>query len=443
MALTAMRIRIISVFVLLTLRAASNMPAAADFNQLMHQGQDALSKADLSGAEVIYRQACSDNPGSLAPQELASCEHHLAVIDEARGNVTSAEQRLLRALSEWEQAGERFRPSYAMSVMNLGEIYRKQRRFPEAQRELQRAVELAHELGADYTQVYGQALSRLGGLYVQADNPARGRPLLLSAIGIFYRLAPGQDAENARALDTLGIAEILSGRYAEAESRLTEAIAVSSSASGERSPETVACESDLALAFIQDRKYDRAEPLLKRARFGAESQPKPDDSRLAAVFAEMSIMACGQNKFALAEEYARQSLAALNRSPGRNASLEVQATVNLAVVYLREHRLADAERILPDAVATERRIAPDTCLLADGLRELGELRALQHSWHEASVLFKESIAIYENKLGPDNRSIAPLLSAYAEVLKREGASRAEVRTVQSRAKAILSLVPPG
>jgi Tfp pilus assembly protein PilF len=260
---------------------------------------------------------------------------------------------------------------------------------------------------------------------------------LPEAIGIFRGLGTSQNAELARALDALGIGALMAGRYKEAETTLGEAVRVAIAASGEGHPETAVYQSDLALAYIQDRQYDRAEPLLKRARFVTEAQPYPDQSRLGAIFTELSLAACGQNRFASAEEAAREAIAIFDHSPEANSSAAVLARVNLAVVYLREHRTDEAERILPAAVLRERQMAPNSCLLADGIRELAELRTLQHSWHEAAALYQESIGIYETRLGAGNPTLAPILKAYAEALKHDGTSKAQAKAIAARAKAIL------
>jgi tetratricopeptide (TPR) repeat protein len=397
--------------------------AAPDFHQLIQEGQEALAKSDIARAEKFFAKACSGASGeALTPDERASCDHHLAIVDEARGNTALAEERLLRALSEWEQAGDNFRAAYARSLLNLGELYRKQHRLADAEARLLRAAELARGIRADYPQVYAEALSRLGGVYAESENPGRGRPLLAEAIGIFRGFAPDEDAEEAHTFDALGMIDLVAGRTGDAQASLREAVSLSALASGEDHPETAGYQSDLAFALIQDHQYDRADPLLKRARFVLESRPGPDRSRLGIIFAQLSMVACGRNKFALAESYARQSLALLEPVAGSKSAVNegaagALARVSLGAVYLRQHRIAEAERVLPDTVATERRVAPNTCLLADSLRELAELRALQQSWVEAAELYRESLELYRSILGPDHPGLVPVERAYGLALK--------------------------
>jgi len=350
------------------------------------------------------------------------CQHELALADQARGDFTSAERRLHEALTSWTKAGVDFRPSYAISLLNLGELYRLEHRYAESEARLREALDVARTVRDAYPQIYPAVLTRLAGLYAESDRAGVARALLNESLPLFRELAKPQGHEHARALATLGLLDIIAAKYKDAESHLLDAIALSSGADGEDTPETAEYQSNLALAYIQDRQMDRAEPLLNRARFVLETKGSSNDIRLAMVYGEIGLMATNRRKFAIAEDAEKRSIAILERQPVPQPSKVAQARVNLAAVYLQARRLDEAEQILPGLVAEERAMAPRSCLLADGLRELADLRALRHSWREATALYAESIAIYGERLGRDNPGIAPLQKAYEEALKHSGKS---------------------
>jgi tetratricopeptide (TPR) repeat protein len=437
MALKAMPMR----FALLALAFLAAASAAPNFQQIINQGHAALAKADLGAAERLFENACGEESG-LTPDQRASCEHHLAIIDEAKGDYPRAESRLLKALPEWQAAGGGFQASYEMSLLNLGELYRMERRFTESEEQLQHAVAIARLTRTEYPQEYPQALSRLGGLYTESDRAEAGRPLLVEALAIFRQLAPREDEEQARALHALGAIYLTTGQYAEGESLLSEALSLAVAALGENHPETAAYQSDLALAFIQNGFYERAEPLLKRALFAVESRPMPNGVRKGIILAELAMVACAGNKFAIAEEFSRKSLDILDVNPAASPTANLLARLSLGQAWLKQNRLTEAEAILPAAVEEQRRIAPGSRFLADGLRELAELRARQGSWRDSAALYKQAIDIYQLRLGSTNRNLAPVLKAYAEVLKHDAGSRAQAKTIESQARAILSFRPP-
>ena len=126
-------------------------------------------------------------------------------------------------------------------------------------------------------------------------------------------------------------------------------------------------------------------------------------------------------RFRIAEEDGEQTMKILTRylSPG---SPEIAlAQVTIGTLYLREHKIAQAEKILPAAIEAERRILPNETTLANGIRTLAALRVQQRAWSDAETLYREAIGIYERKFGAEHPDLAPLLREYAVVLKHRGA----------------------
>jgi len=246
--------------------------------------------------------------------------------------------------------------------------------------------------------------------------------------------------EAASDCNTLGILDLRTGHSRGAEAAFRRALDLAVSALGESHPDVALYEANLALALGVQGQYSRAEVLLNRAYYLVDTTLSSGDPRRATVLAEMSAVETAQKRFPQAEADARKSLAIVSQ---RNAedSLEVAVQqVVLATVYLRERKIDDAERILPDAVASERRLAAgsqlDRRVLAQAIRALGELRTLQHNWPEARTLYSEVIAIYESTSGGDHPALAPILLEYAEVLKHCGLPRSEVKSIEARARAI-------
>jgi tetratricopeptide (TPR) repeat protein len=413
-----------------------------------NMGKTVLILSMLTFLAPITRaaEAC----GSTLPA-IAVCNHRLAVSDNAVRHTAQAEVHYLRALAAWEQTSGMYLQPWCISLMDLGQLYRQQRRVPEAEKLLLQALDMARRIEAQSPETYPEALSRLGGLYGESDQPERGRPLLTEAIGRLGKLGPDQTAELASAYNSLGMIDLAAGHLSAGESNLHRAVDLAASSLGEDHLETATWQINLALALVLEGQFERAEPLLRRARFlvetravngAGESDPRlAPDPRLATILAEFSAAAAGENKLALAEDYAQQELSVLTRQPAPDAIAIALAQVNLGTIYIREGKIDEAERILPAAVAAERRIAAGERILADGIQRLAALRAIEQSWREAEALYREAIGIYESRLGPDNPQLAPVLRAYAGVLKRAGGSKSEAKSLESRAKSIINSAP--
>jgi len=422
----------LSIFIL-----SAGTVTAADFDSLIGQGRAAFLAWDLDAAQAAYAQACPAEPMALFPlQKIAVCEHELGAIAEARENDDEASSRYLRALAAWEKLGHPYLAHNVVTMINLGALYRRQYRFADAEAMLSRALELVRTLTGPDSSLYAMVLSRTGSLYGDLDQPDRARPMLEEAIAGLRALTPPNAPELALAFSSLGLIEIGSGHYKSAESDLRQALTLADESLGEGSPETAAYATNLALGLLVEGQYDRAGMLLRRARFVIESRFGSNSVRLVNVFAELTSVEMRLGRFRIAEDYGEKAVSILNSHVPPGSREIVFTQINLAALYLREHKTAQAEKILPAAIDAERRFLKDGRILGDGIRDLAALRAQQHAWNEAESLYREAIGCYERKLGAGHPDLAPVLREYAAVLKHRGASKSEIRNIEARARAI-------
>jgi tetratricopeptide (TPR) repeat protein len=420
----------LAIFSLLLISTAN---PSTNFDNFIKQGRAAFFTYDLDGAQSAYEQACG---AAAAVQQTALCEHVLGTVAEARGNDAEAVQRYLKALEGWQQAGEASRSQRISTLTNLGSVYRRQRRFSEARQMLDEASELVKTLASSDPELYAIVRSRSGALYGDLDQPERARGLLNEALAGLAALQKTNAPELAYAWSALGMVEMTTGRYKAGESDFRQAVEFANSSLGENQPETAVYATNLALALLVQGEYNRAETLLRRARSVIESRLGPESSALVNVLGELTTVEMALGRFGIAENLGDRTLVILNRQLPAGSPEIVLTQVNLGRVYLREHKIAEAEKILPAAINAERRFFTSGRTLGDGIRILASLRAQQHSWNEAESLYSEALGLYERHLGPDHPDIAPVLREYADVLKHEGAPKAKVRSLEARAKAI-------
>ncbi len=410
---------------------------AADFDDLIGQGRAAFLALDLDTAQELYGQACrAGQTAALTLPKIAFCEHELGTVAEARGDDDEAFSRYLKAQAAWEKLGPQYLADNIVTMINLGGLYRRQYRVAEAEKILSRALELAKTLTGSDAALFAMALSRTGSLYGDLDRPDRAQPMLEEAIAGLRAAIPPNAPELALAYSSLGLIEIGSGHYKSAESHLRQALTLADESLGEGSPETAAYATNLALGLLVQGQYDRAGTLLRRARFVIESRFGSNSVRLVNVFAELTSVEMRLGRFRIAEGYGEKALSILNSHVPADSREVVLTRINLGALYLREHKTAEAQKILPAAVEAERRFFKDGRILGDGIRDLAALRAQQHAWSDAESLYREAIGCYERNLGAGHPDLAPVLYEYAAVLKRRGASKTEIRNIEARARAI-------
>ena len=139
----------------------------------------------------------------------------------------------------------------------------------------------------------------------------------------------------------------------------------------------------------------------------------------------MSAAAIGQNKLAVAEDYALRAISMFRLQQGPSLS---------GPCYRADRACRKLPPLGPDLgggenPALSRRFTA-SCRRQSGRTAAafncrGELRVRQHNWHEAEQLFREAIGIQGN---------AQLLLALADVLKHEGGSVDEVRALEDQAR---------
>jgi tetratricopeptide (TPR) repeat protein len=379
-----------------------------------------------------------------APTKIAAaCEREAGDLAETAHHPDLAEVHYRRAHALWALLAPNFIAEDAATLLNLGEVYASQAKTADAENTLNQALALARQVTLDQPRLSIVAADRLGAFYTQTGLPERGRPLLDEAIAKLRTPALASLSELAYACNALGMADLWARSYISAESYLREAVADASQAFGEDNAETAIYQANLAVTLFLRGQNDRAEILLHRARFVIAKTLSADSLPLGKVLAALASVETALGEFTSAEADARQSLAILSRLCDSQSLEVISGKVLLGTLFLRERKTPEAALIFPDAVAAERRLAQNPRainprVLADGIRRLGQLRAQQHDWHAAETLYRESLRIFEASLAPADPALAPVLTEYVNVLKHSGAPRAEVRSIEARAKAIKS-----
>lgn len=418
--------------------------ASLGFDDYVAQGRAAFLASDPVRAESAYNQACPADLVSTYPvPRVVTCENLLATVDEARGNLASAEQRYLHAVADADQAGPAYQPLYCAKLIDLGEYYHRRGRTSEAESSLLKALELARNFTAVKPELLPEALNRLGGLYANSAQPERGRAPLNEAIAMLTASAgiqpsPAMTGELAHALDALGMIEIAAGHQREAESNLRQAVALATSAFGEDHPVIARYETNLALVLMLEGRFSNADLLLRRAQLVVESRQGPSASGLGVIYAEMSTAASAQGKLMQAVEFAQRAITVLKAQPVPDKKAIAMAEVTLGNAYLHGHKTAEAETILPDAVQAERRLVTNPNAVAAAIQSLAQLREQQHDSRAAEALYREAIGIYESDAASSpSPFLAPALRALATLLKHNGGSKIEVRALETRARDVL------
>jgi hypothetical protein len=205
-------------------------------------------------------------------------------------------------------------------------------------------------------------------------------------------------------IEELAQARRRAGAFGEAAALRRRALDIAVAAFGCDSASAGEAMAALALIDIDRRRYLDGEPLLIIAERVLAGRVADDLPVLATIFAGRARIALARGETAPAKAWATRALAIERRNPhGRSA----EPLRTLGAVLTAEEHFAEAEQLLTEAVAQDRRQhgagGEDT---ARSLAQLAKLYVRQRKAGAALPLIEEATAIDQSRLGPAHPFIA-------------------------------------
>ena len=337
-----------------------------------------------------------------------------ASLQKGRGAYAEAELSYRQSLSIREEALGPDHPDVAISLNNLGELYREQGRYQDAEPIFQRAIRIREKaLGPDHPDTI-----------ISRNNLAEIRQVLGESTGSAKDHKPGratspsgQDAtasyiqEMARRL----VALARSGRYEEAEGIAQALIAAYEERSGPDHIETVRFMDILGGLYMKQGKYDQAASIFRRSlaiKAKTLGSDHPDTIISRNNLAELD-KARGGSKGAAVDAKPKRAEAL----PGKNATASDIERLN------RQYKAADREGNYQEAEAPagallaiyEERLGPNHYETNYIRSRLGSIYNAQEKYRQTVQLMQRSIAIKETSLGPDHPGIVYELERLAHL----------------------------
>jgi tetratricopeptide (TPR) repeat protein len=271
----------------------------------------------------------------------------------------------------------------------------------------------------------------IGLLVVTLAAPTRGSADEDAVLRLTRALAEGEAHDGRTSpyllpvIEELAQAQLRDGALGEAAALRRRALDIAVAAFGCDSASAAEAMAALALTDIDRRRYLDAEPLLIVAERGLAARVATDHPTMATIFAGLARIALAHGDKILAESWASRALAIARRNPhGRSA----EPLRTLGAVLTAEERFAEAESVLTEALAQDRRQhGAGAAETARSLAQLANLYLRQGKAEDALPLFEEAAAIDQSRLGATHPFIADDLHdlglAY-DALSRGDAARA-------------------
>ncbi len=252
-------------------------------------------------------------------------------------------------------------------------------------------------------------LLRAEGRFTEAES------ILQECLRQSEALAGKDSLEWARPASGLAALYLMRGELPKSETLALQAKAIFEHNPNASDTERLNNLSVLGSVYVEESQYDQAEAILKTILQGA-------DSRMAArTYNELAVIALRRGRLAEAEALALQALASESQSANSGGPLEAAILNNLADICLRQKHYVEAEQHYREAIAIWEgslgKQHPDTAKAYMNLASFFHLRGREPG---AEELYRRAIRILEPVFGTDHVLVLVARNELADVLRAEG-----------------------
>ncbi|WP_298367705.1 tetratricopeptide repeat protein [Azospirillum sp.] len=286
---------------LLTEAKAANIAAADRLSRAMNThkrraAEKAAALGNLANSEIDYPRAaaafteaaalCPSDDALLRPDYLNSA----AAAEYRAGRYPAAVPLLTEALAIREKALGPDHPDTALSLNNLGYLYRAQGKLADAAPLYTRALAIREKaLGSDHPDT-ALSLNNLAYLYRAQGKLADAAPLYTRALAITEKAFGPDHPATALSLNNLAELYRAQGKLADAAPLHTRALAIREKALGPDHPDTASSLNNLAGLYRAQGKLDAAAPLYTRALAIREKALGPDHPTTRIILGNLAVL---------------------------------------------------------------------------------------------------------------------------------------------------------
>lgn len=369
------------------------------------------------------------------PEVEASIENTIGRTYKDIGAYNEAQQHLGRSLAVDRRVLGPEAPKTLLVAKILGETYRSAGKYANAEALLQATIEaLKRTQGADARETL-DATNVLCEVYVAQGKNSLAEPALTSLLEREKRALAPDDSILLDTMSTLARVNFMLGRLPQAEELLLAIIAGQTRVYGAEHKYTIGTMNNLAVLYQRESKYKEAETLYDRVLRVQRQILGVDHPETLNTENNLAVLYMAEDKLSEAEPLQRHVLELWKKELGPEHPRTLTATLNLglllsavapetreadeligtacegsrhalgadrpetlddcdelALVYERRGKLAEAESLLVSSLATRRRVSGEQ---STGTRKtesrLGELRLLQGRPAEAEKMLRQAL----------------------------------------------------
>ncbi len=325
------------------------------------------------------------------------------------------------------QLGESGDPErQAALAATLGRVYREMNVYGEAERLSRMALDLRRGAGVGQPGDVAESLRDLGVLASEKGDCTAARELLAQAMALELPQLGADSAEHAGTLYHLGKTELNCGDLEAAGEHLRQALPLQRNRFGDESEKVAYTESLLAQLSYEKGDYEEAAKLMEEVRDKRRRIHGPGHPDLAVSLSDMASIAMARSDPAAAVPLYEEALEIQRGSLGEVHGMVAQTHYNLGMARLGlgEWKLAEAR--FHGALDILHQVYGEAHpLAADCRHELGHLRWRSGDVEAAEDLYRKALEMRRDSLGGEHPLVAQSHLALAKAVAYRDPSQAE------------------
>jgi serine/threonine protein kinase/tetratricopeptide (TPR) repeat protein len=414
---------------------------AAILNDL---GDVLADRGQFNEAEPFFREALAlhETHGNQADADLASLLSNLALLRKERGDLDEAEKLLRRSLEVRRALFPEGHPDVALSLNNLGNLLRERNRRNEAEPLLREALATRKKVHGPEHDSVAVAMGNLALLLEEEGNLAEAEAMCRDSLTMFRRLSGDTNSFVAKTLSNLG--RILSerGDLPGAESAFREAVELRKRQVGEKHFEVAVMLNNLGSVLRQRGSLEEAQSIHQAALDMNRELLGPVHSDIGLSLRYLALVRRDRGDLKGAEALLRESLSMNEKLVDKDHPYSMVTRTELAEVLHTLGAWAKAEPLWRELAEIHRQRRNLSGLEA-ALLSLAEDLSRQGKHAEAETAGREALASRHARLAPDDDRVLAAASGLGRVLsewswsEREAAARTNATARAAEAEQLL------
>lgn len=286
--------------------------------------------------------------------------------------------------------------------------------------DMERAAERTRRESGENSQAYVAILNDLGGLYRTLGHYDRSEAAFAKAAEIQSRTTGKNTPDYATTITNLAGTYRMKGRFDAAEHLFFEAMDVFERTVGTHDFRYASALNNLGLVYQSKKEYQKAEPLHLRALDILKSNVKTDVA-VASTLNNLAAISMAKGSIQDAENHLEEALKIYERSVGTKSPLYITGVNNLASLYFRTERYAEAAQLfINNLEACERVLGkdhPNCAMMAENIALTSERMGDNE---KAERYYNLAMSMNRRKQGESDQTLRHSMEALVRFYEKTG-----------------------